>query len=613
MRAQEMAKSATGRRHTAVIAAVAVVLSALTLLFRTPELMVVVLLICLVWWYLVIWTLSVRASDRRAQRRDMAEFDRRVATLADLDTRVIALSGETAQVSNTVDHLARVGLGVWSGRGAASAEMAAQPFRHFATADEVEGYRNIFARGYLITNSAAPHQVPEHWTQLSFGDWQLSHDRELRVDFASDQAIAVVIIGDAVDTSFVDRGRAVTAHQARQLLTRSFDALEAELTWWSGRYLVLARLGDQLRVYGDAMGSRTCYWHQADSRVLLASHTALIADQVGGLSWHRARQVITSPDYVSPAGKTLPGTIEPHDDVLAVLANHYLAVTGNQVRHERFFPREPLAPMSLPDATAQFRHEMRSLVGYWGATSQYLVHALTAGYDSRAVLNSCLDQFHDHAALTMTYHFFATNAEHSYVDLLRANRVAVEAGLPHLVLPLVPMAADDPFRKLYQRTFPTWSRFANLASACYHHLPAKSVLLVGTGAAIGTVMHADRTQETITPERLAWHYTPSKFNSDPNTVAAMAEFIDYAQFDLDLMHGYDYRDLFHWEHRISRWAAVGFSEFDFSVQASSPFASRRLLTAMLALPESDRRAKTLYRELGRLFETPPPPGATSKR
>lgn len=467
----------------------------------------------------------------------------------------------------------------------------------------VRAYRNVFAQGFLATPGPTSHEAAPGWRREVLGTWHFQIEPTVvsTVVHGSDGTSGVLVLGEAFDESR-DVGianehvahhvlRLVQAHDADQ------DELDEYISWLSGRFLVFVWHHSELLIWPDPMASRLCYWLNRPGEQALASHTALLSNYVDGLPSEGFEWVWRHPGYTDPFGKWLPALIQPHDEVGQVFANNRLRVSGRTIAHERFFPRRDAEELPFDEAYDLFRAALNREIANWISVKPTTVLALTSGSDSRALLTAGLDRLQDAAAIAMTYHRFDSSNRHSYEDAMAANRLAALTNLRHLVIDVPTMSARSRFGLLYRTTFPTWARFANLAMGLYLNAPCRATLLLGVGAGVGTVHHARREERVISPELLSRTYARCSFGDDPRLHQEMAAWIAYDNFDVENLRGYDFWDFFHWEHRLSKWGAVGYSEYDLALTPATPFNSRRVLHAMLSLPEEDRRSKRLYRQL----------------
>lgn len=465
---------------------------------------------------------------------------------------------------------------------------------------KVWGYKNAFAKGFLVTRGATAVPPRESWQRSTLGPWHVLVDPELERSAASSPSATVLVLGQAFDDGG-PRTRAQVAERILRAVARADGvdagtaALDEAISWLSGRYVVLVARADRLDVYSDPLAARSVYWHAGSRGPALASHTELLARHAGGLSNERMRWIVENRDYRSPAGRWLPGLITPHDDVGQVYANGRLTVQGDVVTHERFFPREDRAELSFAEAGERFRDELRAQVRNWISVAPVTVLSLTAGRDSRAVLEAGLVDLQRANALTMTYHPFHVASKSTYQDFHAAARLSAAAGLPHLGIDVAAMQPTSQMASLYRETFPTWQRYANLANALYLHSPARASTIFGIGGAIITGMWKDTTDRNLTQQLLARKYTDSAFADDPALHRELERWMAFTDFSVERLRGYDFYDFFHWEHRMTKWAGSGYSEYDLATIPAPVLSSRRLLSAALSLPKEQRVDAAVYR------------------
>ncbi|AJE66426.1 hypothetical protein SB89_02020 [Corynebacterium glutamicum] len=475
--------------------------------------------------------------------------------------------------------------------------------KEWAAASETYNYRNVFAQGWILATRVKDLNLPPSWVEISFGEKYFTCDPALKVvdKGKSDQLNQLLVLGQATDSEKKLRSSQEVAQELYSILENKrqpWIEFDEAVTWLGGRFVVIARHGAETRVHVDAMASRSCYWGTSDTEeVVLASHSALVAESVGDFSSTRARWVLNHPEYHNPAGVYLPGTITPFDRAQLVFANCYLSINDNAVQHNRFFPpseNNPVSVLSVEAATEAYLAEVRFQMDVILSWEPRSVFALTSGSDSRAILNASLDLLQKAKSTAMTYHFFEKDADHTRKDLLGANRLAERSGLKHRILNLKPWDPAARFAKLYTKTFPVWARFGALARACYEGLSAKETLIIGVGGEIGTAFYLERNSATVTPEVLAAKFTQDSFQHDPKLIAEFENYMAYSQLDSEHTGSLDLYDLFYWEHRMSSWAAYWYSELDFGPTVALPLNSRRVFCAMLGVPLEDRVRKSVY-------------------
>lgn len=463
---------------------------------------------------------------------------------------------------------------------------------------------SAFTSGYLIFPKVETGSVPNGWVQEQVGEWTFCHDSRLLMSIASENRSTLVALGKPWDSLGVDRvPEEVLKDLLGTLQDRGLGEFEQAVSWLRGRFVLMLLNPECDYVYGDATASRPCFWGMKGERVYLGSHATLVAKALGKTDSTQAHSILKSPDYSSPQGKWLPGTITAHDATSLLAANCVLEIHDGKARHRRFFP---FPGYQLPDfdttaAAAVVASELQRASEVITSATDQVFLAVTAGDDSRMMLLGGIDQYRQAGAIGVTYHSFSKNPEHSRTDLIGANRLCLKLGIPHLILDLTPLPANDSFLKKYYETFRGWARFPALAALFSREFERDGVLLLGIGPEIGTAFYRNRKEKTLSPELLAEKFTSSKIKNSELLRQEFAKYIEYTQLPEKELGGIDFYDLFYWESRLAGWAAVGYSEYELGIGVELPFNSRRIFEAMLALPIEQRVGKTIYKEIHRLL------------
>jgi len=167
---------------------------------------------------------------------------------------------------------------------------------------KVWGYKNTFAKGFLVTRDSAATPPREGWDQIAAGPWRVLVDPELEHRSAAAPGAEVVVLGQAFDdggarTRDGVAERILRAARAEGSADAQTSALDAVLTWLSGRYVVLVARGERLDVYTDPLAARSVYWHVGRTGPALASPNELLSQLAGGLPSERLRWRVEKRDY----------------------------------------------------------------------------------------------------------------------------------------------------------------------------------------------------------------------------------------------------------------------------------------------------------------------------
>ncbi|HJE51152.1 MAG TPA: hypothetical protein K8V15_04120, partial [Tessaracoccus flavescens] len=64
---------------------------------------------------------------------------------------------------------------------------------------KIWGYKNVFAKGFLLTREATAYSPRDNWLHSRFGRWHLQHDPLLAVQEAGTDELGVMVLGEAFD------------------------------------------------------------------------------------------------------------------------------------------------------------------------------------------------------------------------------------------------------------------------------------------------------------------------------------------------------------------------------------------------------------------------------
>jgi asparagine synthase (glutamine-hydrolysing) len=220
---------------------------------------------------------------------------------------------------------------------------------------------------------------------------------------------------------------------------------------------------------------------------------------------------------------------------------------------------------------------------------------MTGGHDSRVTLAAILNLNLKDSARSFTYFRPENPTKDSINDLFTASKIMSECCVQHKVIHLKPTDYGSDFHKMYANTFKHGARHPALARAYFEELPLDILSLVSTCSETGTAFYKERDEKCITPEVLAKKFSPSSINKNPDLIEAFEEYINHVQLFSERILGFDFYDLFYWEHRNDKWASLWYSEADLAHFTVVPFNQRSIIESMLAFPLKDRIDKTVLK------------------
>ena len=453
-------------------------------------------------------------------------------------------------------------------------------------------------RGYLLL--PVGHQVDErirHWASVRGRRIQAYLHPETPWGRTVGGSSDVLVIGSVLDTSDEEmRPETVASRIASHYAAGGEEQAVRYIAYLGGRYLVIIEHAAGSLILGDAHQTLAAFWARCDEGVAVASHAILVSRAVEAPIDDEVGRIMNSPAYVSPGGRYYPGALTPYVGVKPIIANCLLRVSGSgDVAHVRFYPTVALDTRTPDEIYGEFSELFLRSTRAWAGVQGTGI-SLTAGMDSRVTLAAATGILQDRGGFSTTYYKFSGNSSEATDDLVVANKLSWERSLPHRIVPLGVYVSDATENaRAYAATFPRGAQFPARAVAYMDTFSGDETLLFSTIAETGTVFYQERDDPHPGAARLAQKFSTSDIQKDPAVIAAFEDYIEYTEFLPSRMLGIDYHDLFYWEHRNSKWAAVWYSECDLAHKVCLPFNNRRLIELMLAVPEELRRSKYLLR------------------
>ena len=358
-----------------------------------------------------------------------------------------------------------------------------------------------------------------------------------------------------------------------------------------GRHAIFILARDVVYAIPDCGSTYAIFLHCSADGIVFSSNYNLLAVLCGLPRDESIGEAMSSPEYKAPQGKSMSAKWTSVEGVVPVFANCFASysLANGTLQHRRFYPFGELPSLTVDSAYERFRERfLRGIAAV--SKGQDILLPITAGLDSTTTLLALLKTRQYRHLSTFTYLRRAIDS--NFDDAIAGNRISTANGLLHRLLPLDKVDADSEFFRYYRETFCYGAQFPNRAAAIHEHTPHGHTKLVSTGSEIGRAYHKLR-DAPLSPETLARKFTTSSFQHDPRLVSAFADYIDYVEFQPDRFLNYDFHDLFYWEHRLTKWGALGFSEYDLSGFSMTPFKDRKLMEIMLSIPLDDRQCGTL--------------------
>lgn len=425
--------------------------------------------------------------------------------------------------------------------------------------------------------ASTPAVADELSQRATFAEWQIHAHPALgltqhTLDSRSDREL--LCLGTLIDPR-------APASSNRDIVERlfelaSFAELEASLSGLGGRWLLLVRLNDESRVYGDAGGLRTCFYTATAEGVSFGSQPALLATLAGREPASNPREGLERSAHAD----SYPLGVTPYDGVQQLLPNHFLDL--GKAERRRYWPLRKVPQRSCDEAARGIVELLRGSIHALALRCK-LALPLTGGYDSRALLAAAWEVRDQLECFTVVD--LATPA----YDFVLPLRLARAFGLKHAFV-RTDDATQAGLELLVLNTGGVW-RDPNEQRILAFGKPQADVALLGN---VSEVIRAGFYEYGNYPEHVdaALLARLSGWQGDPAAIEIYDRWLQALPPDSDV----HVLDLFYWEQRVGGWAALDSLATDTFIEVISPYNCRDLLTLGLGVPLADRSVVAGARE-----------------
>jgi asparagine synthetase B (glutamine-hydrolysing) len=238
-----------------------------------------------------------------------------------------------------------------------------------------QDWRDIpYSKGFLLTKQRLS-QVAHYEPQTLPGGWHLWTDTATSTELATWQDDFLAIRGHWIDTSD-DASPSATAEQLlSDMRTKGELAFHRRLSRLGGRYVIIVKIDQKLRVYHDATGLRSVYYSTVTP--LVGSHLNLLLELQAQEPQYSYKETIHALDAT------------PYSKLRQLLPNFRLDPERNEV--ERFYPfeRNRYSSISPEQRLAHVEKLWRRVMAHYISLTDKLTLSLTGGLDSKLMLAMC--------------------------------------------------------------------------------------------------------------------------------------------------------------------------------------------------------------------------------
>jgi len=359
-----------------------------------------------------------------------------------------------------------------------------------------------------------------------------------------------------------------------------FDALESNLYDSGGRFVLIAMIADEIRIYHDAAGLKPVFY-STNSRVN-TKHRPIIASQPALLAYLgvTCKNTVLFGEFEQfKNSSSWPINVVPYDNVKQLIPNHYLEFTS--LTSNRFWPKEnnkkrPQAELSF--IVSQMNELLKGTVKALTLRNKCTL-SLTGGYDSRMLFSCAL-------AKKDNINFFTTVSDFTpQYEIDTATKIAQTYQLDHQFTQkklgmkteekIITVLNENVGGMYYDRSRRNIFAFA-LAIDAGTHLP-------GSVSEIARCNYYPYGKKMRKPTgKLLAKYTGFK----NNPIAAQG--FDYWLKELPVNLSFNVLDMVYWEHRLGVWGSCGLTYREGVIEQVPPMNNRAFMALSLAADIKDR-------------------------
>ena len=429
---------------------------------------------------------------------------------------------------------------------------------------------------------------------VGMDDWQrVALDDRLCLSVHPDLQVAqsyrpnsqLTLLGYLIDPKHPEWSNEEILHDIHQQCA-SFEQLLEGAEHCGGRWILLFRSGNKLKLFHDSCGMRQVFYSVQPDGVWCASQAVTLAAHIGAKvdENEHLRQFMQSKPFQSEEN-LWPGDGTPFVGIKHLPPNHSLDMQSGKV--ERFWPVQKLQPLALEEAVSR---ASRMLIGSIEAIARRseVMLPVTAGWDSRILLAAS-------RRVSKQVHYYITlhpGLEEDSPDVAIPSRLLSRLGLAFHIHPS-PEQMDEQFVHINRKN----AQMRDLAKTriiYQHYLHSQGkVNISGNYSEIARECYYDyHPNREVTGAFLA-RYT--KLGKNPFVINSFDAWLngikDHEKWGINPL------TLFEWEQIFGNWGAIYSAEQDIAIEEFSPFNNRKILTTLLAVKNSFGSRNFLYREM----------------
>lgn len=436
----------------------------------------------------------------------------------------------------------------------------------------------LYRRQYVLGPPASAGCIPGHSIAVADGYHLTSHP-DLEVTKASAGGNWLVLLGYLLDPYAPGASNEAILQEVLGD-TKTPDDILSLLCNKCGRYVVIAKTGDELRMFSDAVGMRQIFYcKDAAGNLWCASQPHILAQCLGIGVDETIRSDLSKTALFASQKYWYPGSLTLFSGIYHLMPNHYLHLHNKE--QVRYWPNRRLSPVPLEECVAKSGELLSRIIDSASRRFSNLAFAVSSGLDSRVLLAASRG-----SSGKITYFTHLRNDEEkSEPSLSVPSQLCNTLGLSHLYVH--EEQVDGWFEQLFNANVFTARRSTmSNAFAIYKQFELEEKDLTIIYGNCAEITKRDRSRYPKLPDFLITGASITEMALLSQSTRALQEFEGWLASLRSLAQkcNLDVLDLLHWEHRVGSWAAMSFHEYETAFEIVCPYSCRRYIELLLGVP-----------------------------
>ncbi|MDM5314878.1 hypothetical protein QUF49_02665 [Fictibacillus sp. b24] len=443
--------------------------------------------------------------------------------------------------------------------------------------------------GFLLTRKHFENRY--NWREFSLpGEWTLYFSPKNEFVSSSSNAVHIAILGYFFDIRNGNLKEDSIIDKLKRSLEQSNELFLDEISYLSGRFLIILSQNGKLNLFHDVSGLRSvCYHSHYD---VVASHDSLVSEVVGDTN---VEQVYFKPSEISFSYHTRYKSIEK------LIPNMTYEVNTRTL--ERYYPTKDFPSKSKEEIKTELKQYLSETVK-WVRRSHYTpILSLTGGGDSRTSLAILKPIIRD--LETFTYMKDTSNAsDYAKKTFLNDKKIVTSIvdnlNLKHRFFEISTDECVDPEVIKTIKHNVLSNHGLNLANDYYNlygkkdYLHIRSTALFNVGKYIfqnSTLKIKEWNTQLIAKNVQKW----TLIEDEQQNIEHLDHLLNHAQ--LTNWYNYNPLELLFVSYRLIQWHSGVVGESDIAFNTMLLLNSRQILDLMLSYPIEERNENKLFNDL----------------